>query len=517
MRAQQHVTAIMASLASASWAILVSASWAAAQCGEPAITSPCFPRVLPASPGVHEVLMDVSTAAGGFAPACGNNVGRIVWFEYTAAASGAVTFSTCHPNTTYDTVLQVWRGSGDCEFPIRLDGLCVDDSPDPACDNGCSFRGSTITFFAEAGQTYFFEVGAYNNNSAGCNLCLGVSLTICGGDSTPPVAAITSPGALGCSCNFEQIIGSAYDPDGTFAEYVLDYRPAAGGAWQTIETGTSPVNNGLVGTWNTSGLVQGYYYLRLTAVNACGLVNTDVQTAWVDTIFDNFDFRSPVVNAVVGGTVCLDGTVTDHACFEGYTAEYRPAGGGNFVPVEPGTPVYTTPVINDPFATWDTISLPDGSYELRVAGTTVCGNQASETRPVTVDNTAPVADIESPLPCAPVDGVVQVIGSALDDNLTSWVLQYAGGNSNGWVTIASGNSSVFEKVLANWDTSTLPACAYALRLRVSDAAVLNCNAAIHHVSEYVTLVDVGNTLCDINGDGEVNGIDIQPFVQCLLP
>ena len=150
--------------------------------------------------------MDVTNAGGGYIPACGFNLGHVVWFEFTAATTGPVTFSTCHPNTTYDTVLQVWRGTGDCEFPQRLDDLCVDDSLDPACDNGCSFRGSSVTFHASAGATYLFEVGAYNNNSANCTLCLGVTLTICGGDGSPPVASIGAPGALGCICDLEQIV-----------------------------------------------------------------------------------------------------------------------------------------------------------------------------------------------------------------------------------------------------------------------------------------------------------------------
>ncbi len=52
---------------------------------------------------------------------------------------------------------------------------------------------------------------------------------------------------------------------------------------------------------------------------------------------------------------------------------------------------------------------------------------------------------------------------------------------------------------------------------MSDTAVLDCNAAIHHRSEYVTLVEVGNTICNINGDGVVNTFDIKPFLQSLFP
>lgn len=65
------------------------------------------------------------------------------------------------------------------------------------------------------------------------------------------------------------------------------------------------------------------------------------------------------------------------------------------------------------------------------------------------------------------------------------------------------------------NTAGLRSCAYALRLVVADQAVLNCNSAIHNQREYLTLVNVGKA-CDVNTDGFVNGLDVQPFVACLL-
>ena len=75
-----------------------------------------------------------------------------------------------------------------------------------------------MSIFANAGQEYFFQVGSYNNNSAGCELCLGVTVTIedaCANENTPPVTALTSPLTFGeCACNPVTITGSAYEPDG---------------------------------------------------------------------------------------------------------------------------------------------------------------------------------------------------------------------------------------------------------------------------------------------------------------
>jgi len=508
------------------WAAAVSlvaslGSAAYGQCnGEPATTSPCAPRVIDGTPGVHEVVMDVTTASSAYATACGYNAGQAVWFEITPANTGLLTFSTCHPATAYDTIVQPWENSGDCSFPVRLDDLCTDDTPDPACVNACntSPRSSSVTFRATAGTKYYFEVAAYDSNSAGCDLCLGARVTLCSGDATPPTVQIASPAEIGCACYEFPVVGTAEDTDGGLRDYKLEVAPDGSSAWSLIATGSSAVSDGLLGTWNAVGSPQGYYTLRLTATNACGVSTTDVQTVWLDGQFDTLDFRTPMHGDVVGGVVCFDGTVDDAWCFDSYTASYRPvfnsANTAAFAPVDPLTPIYTSTVTHDVLAQWDTISLgiPDGDYELRVGADTTCGNGASVTRVVAVDNTPPTAVLTSPANCAYVDGVVEIDGTANDFHLASWSLQYTGGNSNSWTTIAAGNTPVVNGLLGHWDTSTLPPCAYTLRLVVTDAAVVDCNSTRFHQPEYAVSVNVG--YCgdfDVDDDGDVDLFDYQAF------
>ena len=81
-------------------------------------------------------------------------------------------------------------------------------------------------------------------------------------------------------------------------------------------------------------------------------------------------------------------------------------------------------------------------------------------------------------------------------------MQYTGGNANNWVTIASGNTPVVNDVLGVWDTNGLRACCYTIRIVASDTAVLDCNGAIHHRSEYTVSVDLSNSCpSDLDGDG----------------
>ncbi len=121
-------------------------------------------------------LMDVSTATG--APTyCGATVGKTAWFEVTPAVSGPMVFSTCHPSTTYDTVIQAFSG-GNSECQAMASEGCNDDASGAFCDNGCSYSASAMSISATAGVRYRFEVGAFGDNSADCTLCLGVVLTI---------------------------------------------------------------------------------------------------------------------------------------------------------------------------------------------------------------------------------------------------------------------------------------------------------------------------------------------------
>lgn len=76
--------------------------------------------------------------------------------------------------------------------------------------------------------------------------------------------------------------------------------------------------------------------------------------------------------------------------------------------------------------------------------------------------------IASPASCRLLSGVVEIRGTASSPSLTGWSLQYTGGDASGWVTIASGSTSVVNGVLGTWDTAGLRPCGYTLRLRTSD-------------------------------------------------
>lgn len=335
---------------------------------------------------------------------------------------------------------------------------------------------------------------------------------LCLEDETPPLAEIVSPSPATCVCHPVTIIGTA--DDANFDHYLLEYRRVADTTWSPIQLSNTPIVSGVLGTWNTAGLPQGHYLIRLTVRDECGNSNTDITMVWLGTAFDNLTVREPDDGDILGGLVCVDGTAWDNYCFDEYYVEYQPVGGTGWNPVDPLNPVYTTTVINDPIAHWDTVDLglPDGDYLVRARAGDDCGNTATETREVLVDNTWPEAKITSPEACDYVEGDVDVIGTAFDANLAHWTLQYTGGDSPGWVTINSGTTSVVNGLLGVWHTASLRPCAYTLRLLVTDQADINCNSAIHHWSEYAVSVNVGT--CgdfDVDDDGDVDLYDYSWF------
>lgn len=328
-------------------------------------------------------------------------------------------------------------------------------------------------------------------------------------DDTPPEVAITSPGPLDCVCNPTTITGTVNDPEG-LASWAVEYAAGGGGAWVTINSGTTPVINGTLAVWDTTPLSQGYYLLRVSAENIVGLTSSTTIVVWVDKVFSSFEVRFPDPGDVIGGNTCVDGTIWDH-CFDSYTVEYAPPPYTNYNPVDPGNPVYYSTVINDPFAHWDTTTVADGPYRLHVQAQDTCDNSDMARHDVIVDNTPPTAEITSPEECGYLTGTITVIGTANDANLASWSLQYTGGDASGWVTIASGSSPVINNVLGYWNTSDLRLCAYTLRLVVRDSAVLDCNHALHHWTEYHTSVIIG---CE--GDIDMNGvIDLSDLAALL--
>lgn len=330
-------------------------------------------------------------------------------------------------------------------------------------------------------------------------------------DSTPPNVSISLPAPFGNACDPQQVRGTANDPQG-FDFYTLEWSANPGGPWTLINESESAVTNNVLGNWDTPPSA-GWYYLRLTATNSEGLTETITQPAYVDQAFDGLAFTGPGDGQVLGRSICIGGSIFDYGSgIDQYTVDYAPLpAGAPFLPVNSAQPTYNAQIINGTFAVWNSASggaaVPDGNYRIRVAARDLCGHTALQTHDIVVDNTAPTAVIANPSNCSNVLGSVTIRGTVADAHLSGWSLQYSGGDSHGWTTIASGTSNVINGVLGVWNTAGLRPCDYALRLVASDSSALDCNGAIVHSSEYITTVRVGcpADVDDGSGNGNADG------------
>jgi hypothetical protein len=342
-------------------------------------------------------------------------------------------------------------------------------------------------------------------------------------DTTPPTVSITSPSPESCVCpGMVNIQGLACDleSDLTYTVRVRRSGDAGGTGWTLIDTSTTErCSPGTLATWNTAGALNGDYIILVEAINQVGLTASAAIEVRLDTTANPAVIRTPEADSIIGGTICLDGSV-GASCFSNYTVAYRPTTGGPFLPVDTSTPVYTRAVTNDPFADWNTRSVPDGEYDVRVRVTDVCGRTADTTHTYEVDNTAPIAEITSVTPCEWISDLVDVKGQIFDQNIGSWVLEYTGGPSRGWTRIATGTGNVSAgATIAVWDTTGLARCAYTVRLRAVDKARVGCVAPSGNDTIDMVSINVGCEV-DLNGDGVLDIFDFLEFsnkfsVGCL--
>jgi subtilisin-like proprotein convertase family protein len=132
---------------------------------------------------------------------------------------------------------------------------------------------------------------------------------------TQPVATISMPSAFASACNPTTIIGTANDPDGALTSYTVEFASNPQGPWATIGGGTAAVVNGALAVWNTvaTGATEGFKFVRLTATNEIGLSSSFVTILYVDQGFNGINVRTPTAGAILGGTVCPDGSITDYS------------------------------------------------------------------------------------------------------------------------------------------------------------------------------------------------------------
>jgi hypothetical protein len=177
-------------------------------------------------------------------------------------------------------------------------------------------------------------------------------------DDIAPTIDSQSPGGGAVVGGTVCVEGFVYDQYYCGAEYVVEYAPE-GGKYQNIPL--APAWPATLTTWDTAGLADGNYLLRIRASDPCGNESSHTRKLVLDNTVPIAVITAPENCDAVEGVVEVRGTAND-AHLAGWTLQYTGGAANGWVTIASGN----TPVINGLLANWNTDDLLPCCYTLRL-------------------------------------------------------------------------------------------------------------------------------------------------------
>ncbi len=233
------------------------------------------------------------------------------------------------------------------------------------------------------------------------------------------------------------------------------------------ESGALPSGVTLASSGTLSGTPSatsaGTYALTLTATDAHSDTSTQSFTLTVAPA-PTTAIAVPVSGAAERGTVTLDASATASNGIS--KVQYEITGG-----------TYNKSVIGTASATiygwglsWNTTTVPDGSYTLQSVVTDTLGNTGSSVgTPIVVDNTPPTTAVVVPVTGTTEKGTVTLDASATDNISVSKVQYVITGGSYNQTVIGTATATIYGWGLS-WNTTTVPNATYTLQSLATDDA-----------------------------------------------
>ncbi len=213
--------------------------------------------------------------------ACDNNMGRDLWFEYTATNTGNATIETCNTiGSLTDTVLTVYDGTVGCPLAGDVGIICNDDSP--GC--GPTNFNSSVEIPVTAGNVYLIQVGGWNGAQGDGTL----DISVC----DPPTPSFSAgPLVSGIAPLTVNFLNTSDDGGDAGITYSWAFGDPSGGTSGAVSPSYAYTDCG------------GPYSVTLTA-NACG-VSVPTTTSGLVTVFSmgdtngdcNVDTADPIYTA----------------------------------------------------------------------------------------------------------------------------------------------------------------------------------------------------------------------------
>lgn len=131
----------------------------------------CFNPINAGNGATATVVGNTSDNPDSFDPPCSTfGPSYSEWIYWTAPANGFVDMSLCHPETNFDTVLAVYRGTlNGCN---AIDVACNDDATGAACDLVEFGSKSKLSLFADQGLTYVIQVTGWGGATGAYKLTI---------------------------------------------------------------------------------------------------------------------------------------------------------------------------------------------------------------------------------------------------------------------------------------------------------------------------------------------------------
>lgn len=275
-------------------------------------------------------------------------------------------------------------------------------------------------------------------------------------DNTNPTVTMTDPGTP--LAGGVTLRSTSADGEGSGVAAVrYEYRPATGLTWSTACTATAAPFSC---TWATGTLPDGPYDVRAVATDGVGLSTTS--TPVTARVVDNTPPSATLVDpgSPITGTVTLTATATDATSgVVSVRFERSPAGAGTWSALCTATAAPYT-------CAWDTRTVADGLYDLRVVATDAAGNQRTSAVVADrrVDNDGPTVALADP--GSPVRGSVTLTATASDPvGVQQVAFQHRAAGASAWTTACTDLTSPYTCALA---TTALADGAYELRAVATD-------------------------------------------------
>jgi chitinase len=287
-------------------------------------------------------------------------------------------------------------------------------------------------------------------------------------NTAPAVPTLVDPGTMTATAT---LTGTAADTGSGVGSWTVQVSPTGAGTWTDACSDTVTPWGSCA--WNTTTVVDGLYDLRAVVADVAGNTRTSATIASrrVDNDGPTVSLTDPGAN--LRGTVALSATATDPVGMTSVVFERKPASGST----------WTTMCTDNasPFTcSWNTTTLADGVYDLRVTATDTLGHASTATvSGRRVDNTAPAPlDIQTTNaggtagrieandtlrftwtePVSPASllagwtGASQAIRVQITDAFTQDTLQVL--NSTGTATLPFGGVAADIKLRANFVSAT---------------------------------------------------------------